>query len=39
MRIAAYQFAPCGDLDRNIEKIKDAIAQAAENKVDLIVNL
>lgn len=37
MRLAAYQFAPCGDLDRNIEKIKAAIVQAAENKVDLII--
>ena len=37
MRLAAYQFAPCGDLDRNIEKIKVAIVQAAENKVDLII--
>lgn len=37
MRLAAYQFAVCGDLDHNFEIIKNAILQASENKVDLIV--
>lgn len=35
MRLAAYQFATCGNLDNNFEIIKKAIGQAAENKVDL----
>ena len=37
MRLAAYQFATCGNLDNNFEIIKKAIGQAAENKVDLII--
>ena len=34
MRLAAYQFAVCGDIDHNLEIIKKAIASASENKVD-----
>lgn len=37
MRLAAYQFAVCGDLDHNLEIIKKAVKQAAENKVELII--
>ena len=37
MRLAAYQFAACGDIDRNFKIIKKAIWQASENKVDLII--
>ena len=37
MRLAAYQFATCGNLNRNIGIIKKAIEQASENKVDLII--
>ena len=37
MRLAAYQFAVCGDIDHNLEIIKKAIVSASENKVDLII--
>lgn len=37
MRLAGYQFAVCGDINQNYEIIKNAIVQAVENKVDLIV--
>ena len=37
MRLAAYQFATSGNLDRNIGIIKKAIEQASEKKVDLII--
>ena len=37
MRLAAYQFAVCGDLEYNLDIIKRATAQAAENKADLII--
>ncbi len=37
MRLAAYQFAVCGELDHNLEIIKKAVKQAAENKVELII--
>ena len=36
MRLAAYQFAVCGDLQKNTEKIKDAIEKAAKEKADFI---
>lgn len=31
MRLAAYQFAVCGDIDHNLEIIKKAIVSASEN--------
>ena len=34
MRLAAYQFAVCGDIDHNLEIIKKAIVSASENKVE-----
>ena len=37
MRLAAYQFAVCGELDHNLEIVKKTVIQAAENRVDLIV--
>ena len=37
MRLAAYQFAVCGKLEHNLEIVKKAVIQAAENRVDLIV--
>lgn len=37
MRLAAYQFVVCGKLEHNIEIVKKAVIQAAENRVDLIV--
>ena len=37
MRLAAYQFAVCGDIGHNLDIINKAIVQAAENKVDLII--
>ena len=37
MRLAAYQFAGCGELDHNLEIVKKTVIQAAENRVDLIV--
>lgn len=37
MRLAAYQFGVCGELDYNLEIIKKAVKQAAENKVELII--
>ncbi len=36
MRLAAYQFAVCGDLKKNTEKIKEAIEKAAAEKADFI---
>lgn len=36
MRLAAYQFAVCGDLKKNTEKIKEAIEKAASEKTDFI---
>ena len=36
MRLAAYQFAVCGDLQKNTEKIKAAIEKAAAEKADFI---
>ena len=36
MRLAAYQFAVCGDLQKNTEKIKVAIEKAAAEKADFI---
>ena len=36
MRLAAYQFAVCGDLKKNSEKIKEAIEKAAAEKADFI---
>ena len=36
MRLAAYQFAVCGDLKKNTEKIKKAIEKAATEKADFI---
>lgn len=36
MRLAAYQFAVCGDLKKNTEKIKEAIEKAAAEKTDFI---
>lgn len=36
MRLAAYQFAVCGDLKKNTEKIKEAIEKAASEKADFI---
>ena len=37
MRLAAYQFAICGDIDHNLETIKKAILKAYENQADLII--
>ena len=37
MRLAAYQFAVCRELDHNLEIVKKTVIQAAENRVDLIV--
>ncbi len=37
MRLAAYQFAVCGDIDHNLEIIKKAVAEASEKEVDLII--
>lgn len=31
MRLAAYQFAVCGNIDHNLEIIKKAIVSASEN--------
>lgn len=36
MRLAAYQFAVCGDLKKNTEKIKEAIEKATAEKADFI---
>jgi len=36
MRLAAYQFAVCGDLKKNTEKIKEAIEKATVEKADFI---
>ncbi len=37
MRLAAYQFAVCGDIDKNLTVIKKAIEQAAREHADLII--
>ncbi len=37
MRLAAYQFAVCGDIEHNLTEIKRAVELASENGVDLIV--
>ena len=36
MRLAAYQFDVTGDVNKNTEKIKNAVLKAAENKADFI---
>ena len=37
MKIAAYQFNVCGDIQKNMANIEKAIEQAVEKKVELII--
>ena len=37
MRIAAYQFGVSGDIDKNFGRIKKAVNEAADLKLDLII--
>lgn len=37
MRIAAYQFAVCGDIIQNLDIIEKAISKAKNQNIDLII--
>ena len=38
MRLAAYQFAVCGDIDHNLEIIKKAIVSASTTLIQNILD-